>query len=77
MSARADAASAGRKRLGLHRDDVRVCEPSDGLGGEVVVAARLHRGRTLTEAGKRQGVVAHGADVVLGLPDAATLDARA
>ena len=54
-----------------------ILESSEGLGGEVVVAARLHRGQPLAQAGKRERVVAHGADVMLGLPDAPTLDARA
>src|SRR5256714_6231440 len=52
-------------------------ECSERLSGEVVVAARLHRGQPLAEAGKRECVVAHGAEVMLGLPDTPTLDARA
>src|SRR5438105_15502559 len=52
-------------------------ESSERLSRKVVVAARLHRGQPLAEAGKRECVVAHGADVMLGLPDTPTLDARA
>src|SRR2546426_12255558 len=52
-------------------------ESSEGLSGKVVVSARLHRGQSLAEAGKRERVVAHGADVVLGLPDTPALDAGA
>ena len=44
---------------------------------EVVVAARLHRRHALAEARQRERVVAHGADVVLRLPEPAALDARA
>src|SRR5437867_7997465 len=56
---------------------MRILESSEGLSGKVVVAARLHRGHALAEAGKRECVVAHGADVMLGLPDTPALDARA
>src|SRR5205823_10283290 len=59
------------------RADVRMLGSSEGLSGKVVVSARLHRGQPLAEAGKRERVVAHGADVMLGLPDTPTLDARA
>src|SRR5207253_9497212 len=52
-------------------------ESSEGLSGKVVVSARLHRGQPLAEAGKRERVVAHGADVMLGLPDTPALDAHA
>src|SRR5438105_13980070 len=52
-------------------------ESSEGLSGKVVVAARLPCGQPLAEAGKRERVVAHGADVMLGLPDTPALDARA
>ena len=52
-------------------------ESSERLSRKVVVAARLHRGQPLAEARKRQCVVAHGADVMLGLPDTPTLDACA
>src|SRR2546425_11004569 len=65
------------ERPRLDRADVRILESSEGLSGEVVVAARLDREQPLTEAGKRECVVAHGADVMLGLPDTPTLDARA
>src|SRR5207248_1103494 len=49
----------------------------EGLTGKVVVAARLHRGQPLAEADKRERVIAHGADVMLGLPNTPALDARA
>ena len=52
-------------------------ESSERLSGKVVVASCLHRGQSLAEARKRQCVVAHGADVMFGLPDTPTLDARA
>jgi hypothetical protein len=60
----------GPERLGFERADVSVLEPSEGLGGQVVVAARLRGGLPLAEAGERERVVAHRADVVLRLPDA-------
>src|SRR6185503_16117576 len=56
---------------------VRVLEAGTDLSRKIVVAARLHRRQALAEAGKRQRVVADGPDVVLGLPHAAALDARA
>jgi hypothetical protein len=56
---------------------VDIVESSKGVSGKVVVAPRLHRGQPLAEAGKRQRVVAHGADVMLALPDTPALDARA
>src|SRR5881398_2668039 len=59
------------------RADVDILESSKSLSRKVVVAARLHRGQPLAEAGKRERVVAHGADVMLGLPDTPALDARA
>src|SRR2546423_12840530 len=52
-------------------------ECSERLSWKVVVAACLHRGQPLAEAGKRECVVAYGADVMLGLPDTPTLGARA
>src|SRR2546423_958065 len=64
------------ERPRLERADVRILESSEGLSRKVVVAARMHRGQPLAEARKREGVVAHGADVMLGLPDAPALDAR-
>lgn len=57
--------------------DVGILVSTKGLSGKVVVAARLHRGQPVAEAGKRERVVAHGADVMLGLPDTPALDARA
>ena len=77
MSARTDAARAARSASGSTAPTWRILESSEGLGGKVVVAARLHRGQPLAEAGERECVVAHGADVVLGLPDTPALDARA
>src|SRR5919197_2982904 len=65
------------ERRRLDRADVRVLESSERLRGKVVVAARLNRGQPLAEAGKRERVVAHGADVMLGLQDTPALDARA
>ena len=76
-SARTEAASAARSAPGFDRADVGILESSKGLSGKVVVAARLHRGQPLAEARERERVVAHGADVVLGLPDTPALDARA
>jgi hypothetical protein len=66
---------AERRRLG--RADVGTLESSEGLSGKVVVTARLHRGQPMAEAGKRERMVAHGAYVMLGLPDTAALDACA
>jgi hypothetical protein len=61
----------------LESADVGIAEFSKGVSGKVVVAARLHRGEPFAEASKRKRVIAHRADVVLGLPDATALDARA
>jgi hypothetical protein len=61
----------------LESADVRKFESSARLSGKVVVAARLHSEQPLAKARKRQCVVAHCADVVFGLPDTPTLDARA
>ena len=61
----------------LNCADMRIFESSEGLGGKVVVAARLHHRQPLSEAGKGECVVAHGADVMLGLPDSSTFYARA
>src|SRR5215211_3355818 len=52
-------------------------ESSEGFGGKVVAPACLHRRQPLAEARKRERVVAHGADVMLRLPDTPALDARA
>src|SRR5439155_18918313 len=65
------------QRAGFEHSDVRILETGERLRGQVVVAARLHRRHTLAEAGEREGMVAHGADVMLGLPEASALDARA
>src|SRR5580765_542406 len=56
---------------------MRVIEVSKRLCGKVVVPACLHGGHPLPETRKRKCVVADGADVMLGLPDAPALDARA
>src|SRR5437588_12742194 len=50
---------------------------SKGLTGEVVVVACLHGRQPLVKAGQRERMVAYGADIMLGLPDAPALDARA
>ena len=55
---------------------MRMLESSERVSGKVVVAARLHRGQPLAETGKRERVVAHGADVMLRLPDTPALDTR-
>src|SRR5256885_109079 len=65
------------ERPGLERADVSILEPSEGLGGKVVVAARLRRGQPFAEARERESMVAYGADVVLRLPETRPLDARA
>ena len=52
-----------------------IVEPTERLSGKVVVTARLHR-QSLAETGERERVIAYGADVVLGLPEAPALDAR-
>ena len=65
------------ERLGLERADVGVVESSERLSGQVVIATGLRCRKALAHAGKRERVVAHGTDVVLGLPEAAALDARA
>src|SRR5205823_10524037 len=65
------------ERPAFDRADVGILESTKGLSGKVVIAARLHRDQPLAEAGKRERVVAHGADVMFGLPDAPALYARA
>ena len=61
----------------LHPWESRI-ETIDGAAADmVVVVARLRRGQPLAEAGKRERVVAHRADVVLRLPETPALDARA
>src|SRR5206468_11993347 len=64
------------ERPRFDRADVGILESSEGLSGKVVVAARLHCGQPLAEAAKRERMVAHGADVMLRLPDTPALDAR-
>ena len=51
-------------------------EGSKSLGRKVVVPARLSSRQPATQARKREGVIAHCADVVFRLPNPATLDAR-
>src|SRR5712691_1184877 len=65
------------ERQRLDCADVGIVESTEGLSGKVVVAARLRRDQPLAEAGEGECVVAHGADVMLGLPDTPALDARA
>jgi hypothetical protein len=65
------------ERRRLESFDVGTCEARECLVGKVVVAACLHGGQPLAEAGKRECVIAHGADVMLGLPNSTTLDAGA
>ena len=48
-----------------------------GLGRKVVIAARLRCRQPASEVGERQTVIAQSTDTVLGLPEAAALDARA
>lgn len=64
------------ERLGLSCADVSILESSERVSGKIVVAARLHSGQPLAEAGKRERMVAHSADVMLGPPDTSALDAR-
>src|SRR5215207_7957220 len=67
----------GAERPRLELADVGIREATEGLGGKVVVAARLDGGQVLAKAGERERVVAHRANVVLGLPETPTLDAGA
>ena len=52
-------------------------EAAEYVGGQVVVTASLHRRQAPAQASEREGVVADGADVVLGLPHPAAPEARA
>jgi hypothetical protein len=65
------------QRLRFDRANVGSLEPGQGRCCKVVVAARLDRGQPLAEAEQRQPVVAHRANVMLRLPQAPALDARA
>ena len=65
------------ERPRFDRADVSVLESSKGLSCYIIIAARLHRVQPLAEAGKRESVVSHGSDVMLGLPDTAAFDASA
>ena len=57
------------ERCRVDRADMGRLESSEALRGQVVVAARLRRGEAPEETGERERVVAHGTDVMLGLPD--------
>ena len=52
-------------------------ETGESLGRKRVVASRLDGHQTASQTGKRERVVAHCGDVMLGLPDTSTLDAGA
>jgi hypothetical protein len=65
------------KRSRPDRADQSSRKPGKGIGGQVVVTTRLHCHNTVTQAGKRQCVITHGANVMLGLPNTLALDARA
>jgi hypothetical protein len=56
---------------------MRGVEAGEGLGRQVVVAARLNGRLPAMQADERERVITERADVVLRLPDAAPLDARA
>ena len=58
------------------RPDVCAVEDRESLERKLVVAARVHCREPAMDARERERMIAHRADVVLGLPDAATLDAR-
>ena len=65
------------ERPRFERTDVGSVESSQGLRGEIVVAARLRRPQPFAEAGDGESVIADGANVVLRLPHAPALDAGA
>jgi hypothetical protein len=65
------------QRPRFDRANVGSRQPGQGPSGKVVVAARLHHRQLLAQAEQRQRVVAHRADVMLRLPEAPVLDARA
>ena len=69
-------AERSAERVRLDGRNVGSLKASEGRSGEVIVAARLRRGPPLAEAGQRERMIAHGANVMLGLPDTPTLDAR-
>src|SRR3954468_9363141 len=56
---------------------MRILEQVEGLGRKVVVAARVRRWQSLSQARERECVVAHRADVMLRLPETTPLDACA
>src|SRR4051812_7149257 len=65
------------KRFGFERADVRVGEPGEGLGGQVVLGPRLRGTHAVPQAREREPVVAHRVHVVLRLPYATAFDAGA
>ena len=67
----------GAQRVRLYGAGAGAVETGESVRRKVVVASRLHSRQPATQARERQGVVAHGADIMLGLPDTAALDARA
>src|ERR671910_2912974 len=77
MSARTEAARATRSAPGSTEPTWASSNRARISAEKIVVAARLHCGQLLAEAGNRERVVAHGADVMLRLPDTPALDARA
>ena len=64
------------QRISLDRGGEGCVENGESVGWKRVVASRLHRHQTAMQAREREGVVAHGGNIVLGLPDKAALDAR-
>jgi hypothetical protein len=68
----------GAQRIPLDRGGEGCVETGESVGWKRVVASRLHGHQTATQAREREGVVAHGGDIVLGLPDTArSMHARA
>ena len=51
------------ERARFDRADVGILESSKSVVGKIVVASLLDCGQPLAEAGERERVVAHGADV--------------
>lgn len=56
------------ERRGVDRADMGGLGSNEALRGQIVVAARLRRGQPSVAAGEGERMVAHGDDVVLGLP---------
>ena len=67
----------GAQRVRFYGAGAGAVETGESVRRKVVVASRLHSRQPATQARERQAVVAHGADIMLGLPDTAALDARA